>query len=77
VDIDPDVFTKYYSIGTEIVSGQLSDLIMRAFKNQESIAQFKQLVKIEEKVSFDGVYFRVVLDSLSSIRYQIVLYWVP
>jgi hypothetical protein len=52
-------------------------LILRAFKNQESISRFKQIVIIDKKATFDGIYYQVVLDSLSSVRYQIVLYWIP
>ena len=39
--------------------------------------QYKKLVKVEKKVTFDGVYFRIDLESSDAFMYEIVLFWIP
>lgn len=34
LDIDPDVFTKYYALEAEYITSHLTDLILKAFKTQ-------------------------------------------
>jgi hypothetical protein len=29
------------------------------------------------KVTFDGVYYRVLLDSMNAVRIQVIIFWIP
>lgn len=34
-------------------------------------------MKIETKATFDGVYYRALVESANSFRIQIIIFWVP
>lgn len=73
-DVDPDVFSHYYKIE---VDEDLKSLVREVFKGNSAISNFKQILNSEKKISFDGVYYRVIVESVSGNRYVLVFYYIP
>lgn len=41
------------------------------------ISKFKQVVSAEKKVAFDGIYYRLVVESTSNIQYLLEFFYIP
>lgn len=77
LDIDSRVWSKYYFLQTDEVNAQLSELIAKAFKKQETIAKFEKIIQVEKRPSFDGVYYRILLQTVTGFKYQVIFFWIP
>lgn len=73
-DADPDVFTQYFRINPD---EDVKNLVRGIFTGDDMIRRFKDIISAEKKVSFDGIYYRVVLESTTSNKFLVKFYYIP
>lgn len=71
---DPDIFSSYYRI---IPSPFLENAIQTTFANQQSISKYNRLLMIEQKIAFNGIYYRLNIESKNKAFFEVIIFWVP
>jgi transcription elongation factor GreA-like protein len=72
--INPDIFSTFYQITPD---DDLRKLISVAFKSPSAMNSVKSIISCEKKISFDGIYYRITLESTTGNRYLLVFYYIP
>ena len=73
-DADPDVFTQYFRINLD---EDLKNLVKDIFQGDDMVRRFKDIVSAEKKASFDGIYYRIVLESTTNNKFLLKFYYIP
>ena len=78
LDIDADIWTKYYSVEVdEDYNNQLFEIIDRTIQNKMGIGSIEEIWQIEKRSGFDGIYYRVIFITSEQIQYQAIFFWIP